>query len=491
MKRAMPRILLANLAQETCSFVQSRHTLEDFRRYYLYTGQEILDKLSGGGMEISGIIAAAAEDGVELVPLLATYGGTGGPVAGAAYAYLRDEILEGASRNATRADGAILTLHGAMLTEELDDPEGDLLARIRQILGPAKPIVCSLDLHAHITDLMVEQATAFVAYHTHPHVDFYDTGYRAMKLLARTLRGEVRPVMAHRKLRMIAPPEQHNTARPPMAPIMERVLTVEKEPGMLAAAIFPVQPQLDIPNLGWSVVAVADGDPALARAWADEIGDLAWQHRREFLRDRTPVPEALRIVRDTDGGPVVLADSSDGTAGGAEGDSTVLLQALLESPVPGICLLLITDPEAVARCVAAGVGAEVSLEVGGKLTPAFFRPVPVNGRVRTLSDGRFRMKLPPIPANRGLTAVLQVGEIFIVLSEKPVYTWDEECYRSVGLFPREAKLVQVKSPGGFRPIYEPFAKAIIELDAPGPTDSNLVRLPYKRVTRPLFPLDDI
>jgi len=260
---------------------------------------------------------------------------------------------------------------------------------------------------------------------------------------------------------------------------------------MLAAALFPVQPQLDVPNLGWSVVTVADGDPGLARAHADEIGELAWQHRREFLRDRTPVPDALRIARETDGGPVVLADSSDGTAGGAEGDSTVLLQALLESPVPGSCLLLITDREAVARCAAAGVGAEISLEVGGRLTPRFFGPVRVSGLVRTLSDGRFQMKLPPIPANRGLTAVLQVGEIFIVLSEKPVYTWDEECYRSVGLFPREAKLVQVKSPGGFRPIYEPFAKLILELDAPGPTDSNLARLPYERVTRPLFPLDAI
>ena len=487
----MPRVLLANLAQETCSFVQSKHTLDDFRRYYLYTGQEIIEKLRGGGMEVSAIIKAAEEDGVELVPVLATYGGTGGPVATAAYAYLRDEILAGARRHAAEVDGAILALHGAMLTEDLDDPEGDLLAGLRRILGPAKPIVCSLDLHAHVTDLMVQQATAFVAYQTHPHVDIYDTGSRAMKLLGRTLRREVRPVMAHRKLRMIAPPEQHNTNRPPMAPIMQHVKAVEKERGMLAAAIFPVQPQLDVPNLGWSVIAVADGDPALAKARADEIGEVAWQHRREFLRDRTPVSEALRIARETPGGPIVLADSSDGTAGGAEGDSTVLLQALLQSPVPGPCLLLVTDPEAVAQCVAAGVGAEVSLEVGGKLTPAFFRPVGVTGRVRTLSDGRFQMKLPPIPANRGLTAVLQVGDISIVLSEKPVYTWDEECYRSVGLFPREAKLVQVKSPGGFRPIYEPFARAIIELDTPGPTDSNLARLPYKRVTRPLFPLDDI
>ena len=487
----MPRVLLANLAQETCSFVQSKHTLDDFRRYYLYTGQEVIECLRGGGMEVSAIIKVAAEEGIELLPTLATYGGTGGPVETKAYAYLRDEILTDARRYAAEADGAILALHGAMLTEDLDDPEGDLLSALRQILGPGKPIVCSLDCHAHLTDRMVQQATAFVAYQTHPHVDIYDTGIRAMRLFGRILRKEVRPVMTHRKLRMIAPPEQHNTSHPPMGTIMQRVKAVEKEPGMLAAAIFPVQPQLDVPDLGWSVLTVADGDATLAQAKADEIGELAWQHRRDFLRERTPVPEALRTARQTTGGPVVLADASDGTAGGAEGDSTVLLQALLDFPVPGPCLLLITDPEAVRQCVAAGIGAEVTFEVGGRLTPAFFRPVRVTGRIRTLSDGRFHMKLPPIPANRGRTAVLQVRDIFLVLSEKPVYTWDEECYRSVGLFPRGAKLVQVKSPGGFRPVYEPFAKVIIDLDAPGPTDSNLARLPYRRVSRPLFPLDDI
>lgn len=487
----MFRVLIANLAQETCSFVASRHTLEDFRRYYLYTGEEMLQRLRGGGMEIAGIIQAAEEAGVELVPTLACYGGTGGPVATEAYTRLRDDILAEARRQADRVDGAILALHGAMLTEDLDDPEGDLIARLREILGAEKPIVCSLDLHAHVTDVIVKQATALVAYHTHPHVDIAETGYRAMTLMARVLRREVRPVVAHRKLPMLAPAEQHNTSRPPMAPIMQAVLAAEREPGMLAAAIFPVQSCLDIPDLGLSVVAVADGNLALAQEKADELAEMAWRARREFLHDRTPVPEALRIAREIAGGPIVLADSSDGTAGGAEGDSTVLLRALLESPVPGPCLLLITDPEAAARCAAAGVGQEITLEVGGKLTPAFFQPVRVTGRVRTLSDGKFQMKNPVLPADRGLTAVLQTGDLFIVLSQKPVYTWDEECYRSVGLFPREAKLIQVKSPGGFRPVYEPFAKAIVELDAPGPTDSNLKRLPFRRVTRPLFPLDDI
>jgi len=487
----MFRVLLANLAQETCSFVPSRHTLDDFRRYYLYTGQEILDKLAGGGMEVSAIIATAKEEGIELVPTLASYGGTGGPVATEAYEYLKGGILNDAKRYTDTVDAAIVVLHGAMVTEDLEDPEGDLLAALRQILGPNKPIVCSFDCHAHMTDRIVQSVNGLVAYQTHPHQDIYNTGVRALRLLARILRREVRPVMAHCKIPMIAPAETHNTNRLPMKPVMQQVLAAERQPGMLAASIFPVQPWLEVANLGWSVVMVADGDAAKAEASAKEIADAAWSRRREFRHTRTPVAEALRIARETEGGPIVLADASDGTASGAEGDSTELLRALLDSPVPGPCLLLVRDPEAARECAKRGIGVELSLEVGGKLTPAFFKPVRVTGRVRTLSDGCFHLKQPPMPANRGLTAVLQVDNISIVLSEKTTYTWDQECYRSVGLLPREAKLVQVKSPGGFRPVYEPFAKAIIELDTIGPTDSDLARLPFKRVTRPLFPLDDM
>lgn len=487
----MTRVLLANLIQETCSFATTKFDLDAFHRYYLYFGDEVLEKLKGSDTEVGGIIAVAAEEGVDLVPSVATFAGTGGPVTDEAYAYLRERVLAVARREASRLDGAILALHGAMVTESIDDPEGDLIAAVREALGPEKPVVCGLDLHGHITGRMVEQATALVGYHTHPHVDFYDTGCRAMRLLARALRGEVKPVMGHRKLPMITAAEKHNTSREPMLPIVQRLLAAEREPGILAAAVFTVQAQIDVPGLGWSVVTVADGDRALAQRWADEIGELAWERRRQFLVERTPIPEALRLARETEGGPVVLADSSDATSGGAEGDSTWLLRGLLESPVPGRSLLMMVDPEAVAACAAAGVRAEVTLDVGGKLAPAFSQPVQVTGVVKTLHDGRYTMKLPAIPADRGRTAVLEIGEISLVLFERPVYTWDEEFYRTVGLFPREAKVVQVKSPGGFRPIYEPFAKLILEIDAPGPTDSNLARLPYRRVSRPLFPLDDM
>ena len=489
----MHRVLVGNLAQESCSFVSSRHELDDFGRYYLYRGAEMFDGLRNGGMEMAGVMRAASELDIELVPTIATYGGTGGPVRTAVYEQLRDELLRAATREANAVDGALVALHGAMVTEDLDDPEGDLLERLREILGPERPLVCSLDLHAHVTAQMVANADAIVAYHTHPHVDIADTGYRAMRLLNRILLGEVRPVMAWDKRPMLAQPELHNTGVPPMRPIMDRVIAAESEPGVLAAALFPVQPWLDIPDLGLCALMVTNGDVELAQAGASAIAELAWNARHEFVRDCTPVAEALRIVRDTepDQGPVVIADSSDATSGGADGDSTVLLEALLDQPVSGPCLLTVTDPRAAKCCAAEGVGAQLRLSIGGLLSPDFFAPVEVTGTVRTVSDGRFRMTHPNIDADRGLTAVLQSGDIFLVISEKGIYTWDEECFRSVGLDPRKARLVQLKSPGGFRPVYEPFAAAIVELDAPGPTDSNLCRLPYRRIPRPLFPLDDM
>ena len=487
----MSRVLLANVWQESNSFVPTRTDLDGFRRYYLLFGTEVVEELRGGDVEVSGIIAAAEEDGMEVLPLVAAMGFSGGPVTGEAYVFLQDQVLEGARRHAAEVDGAVLAMHGAMLTDDLDDPEGDLVVALRRILGPDKPIVCSLDMHAYIAPQMVEQATALVGYHTHPHVDFYETGYRAMKLLGQVLREEVRPVMVQRKLRMIAQGEKHNTSHGPMSEVMGRVLEMEQEPGVLSVSVFPEHESLDVPDLGFSIVAISDGDVALAQDRVNEVAGLTWENRRRFLAQKTSVAEALRLAQETAGGPVVLADASDATSGGSPGDSTWVLGGLLESPVEGVCLLTITDPEAVEECVAAGVGAEVTVEVGGMLAPAFSEPVGVTGRVRTISDGVFRMKLPAVPADIGRTVVLQVRDIYLVISEWAAITFDEEVYRRVGLFPREAKVVVVKSHGGFRPVYGPFAKAVVELDTPGPCNTDVSQLPFRRMTRPVFPLDDV
>ncbi len=376
-----------------------------------------------------------------------------------------------------------------MVTEHSEDPEGDLIAAVRDVTGPGVPMVVSFDMHCHLTDRKVGWADAIVGYHTHPHVDFVDTGLRAVRILARTVRGEVRPVVAHRKIRMIASAEKHNTSRAPMSDIMARIATMEKEPGVLAATIFPTQPWMDLGEMGWSTVVVTDGDRSLAQTRADELARMAWERRQDFLVQKTPIREAVGQALASGARPFVLADSADSVTGGAHGDGNVLLRALLEMGYADSALLTLTDPEAVAACFGAGVGGEVTVPVGGKLAPAFYRPVTVTGCVRNLSAGRYVCELPPAPIHVGRSPVLRVGGIYLALGERPAPTIDQEFYHHLGLEPRQVKIVQVKSPGGFRAIYGPFAAGIFEIHIQGPTDSDLTRLPFRKIRRPLWPFD--
>jgi microcystin degradation protein MlrC len=485
----MRRVLLVGLKHEVNTFVPGVTTLEDFRRRYLLEGPAVFGPARGSGQEIDGIVEVAQAEGIELVPAVAANGGASRPVEDAAYVHIRDRALTRAREERGRIDGVILALHGAMATESSEDPEGELLAAMREVVGPTLPIVVSFDMHCHLTQQKVRAADAIVGYHTHPHVDFVDTGMRAMRIMARALRGEVRPVVVRRTVRMITSAEHHNTGRPPMEEIFQRIAALEREPGILGAALFATQPWMDVAELAWSAAVVADGDRARAEQRADELARMAWERRERFLVRKTPVAEALREALGSDGRPFVLADSADSVTGGAYGDGNVLLRALLEARDAETALLTLTDPEAAAACHAAGVGAEVTVAVGGKLAPAFYRPVTVTGRVRKLGDGKYVCELPATPIDVGKAAVLQVGGICLALSERPAPTIDQEIYRHLDLEPRKAKIVQVKSPGGFRAVYGRYAAGIFEIDTPGPTDSELTRLPFRKIRRPLWPFD--
>jgi len=485
----MKRVLLVGLKHEVNTFVPGVTTLEDFRRRYLLEGAAVFGPARGSGQEIDGVLRVARAEGIELVPAIAAYGGASRPVQDSAYAYIRDRALAAAQEERGRIHGVLLTLHGAMATETSEDPEGELIAAVRDVVGPTLPIVVSFDMHCHLTEQKLRAADAIVGYHTHPHVDFVDTGMRAMRIMAQTLRREVRPVVVQRKIRMLTSAEHHNTSRPPMGEIFGRIAAMEQEPGILAATILATQPWMDVAELGWSAVVVADGDRALAQARADELARMAWDRRVRFLVRKTPIAEAVRQALASADRPFVCADSADSVTGGAYGDGNILLRALLEMRYADTALLTLTDPEAAAACHTAGVGGEVTLALGGKLTPAFYQPVTVTGRVRKVTDGKYVCELPPTPIDVGRAAVLQVGGISLALSERPAPTIDQGIYRHLALDPRGTKIVQVKSPGGFRAIYGPFAARIFEIDTPGPTDSELTRLPFRKIRRPLWPFD--
>lgn len=487
----MTRALIGGFMHEVHTFVEGALSLDDVRRNgYVATGEEMFSA-AGSGQEIHGARDVAEANGVELVPSRMAFGGVGPRIADAAFAYLRDGILEVARAEAGRLDGVYLSLHGASATESEDDPEGALLAAVREIVGPDVPIVASFDLHCHMTDRMVAASDALIAYRTIPHFDFLETGQRAMQLLVDAMAGRTRPVVRQRKLRMMASAERHDTNHGPMVDIMAHARALETRPGILSVTVTPTQPWMDVPELGWSVTVVADGDPALAQDAADELAWRLWMRRERFLVHKTPVADALAQAIAHDGLPVILVDGADSPSAGGNADGNDLLKELVRTGYTGDALLTVVDPAAAAACMAAGIGARVTLPLGGARTPSFYTPVEVSGEVVTLRDGRFLHEVPVRPMDIGPSAVLRLNgtQIRVLVSTRKGFQLDESIYHQAGLDPRRSKLVLVKSAGGFRGVFEPFASLIIEMDTDGLCTHDLPRLPFERIPRPMWPWD--
>ncbi|MBI3972597.1 MAG: M81 family metallopeptidase [Chloroflexi bacterium] len=514
------RIFIAQFSQETGSFLPRHADLSWFTRHLLVEGEGLIEAARQRRLELAGALAACQEAAVEPVPGLAAWAMPWGVVEDKTYRMLRDRLLSGLrAAHASRAlDGVLLVLHGAMQAGGEDDPEGDLLAAVRRIVGPHVPLAATLDLHANVTDRMAAMANILVAYHTVPHVDMYETGHEAMRLLIRAARGEIRPVVSMRKMPMVTPAERHDTRQPPMAPLMEHVRAATRSRRIMSASLCAVQPWLDVPELGWTSVVVTDAGEAgaheAAQRTVDDLAAAAWDVRRAFLVRKLPVTEVVRrAVAAPAGRPVVVSDSGDNTSGGAPGDSVHLLRHLLAESEPCSALLWLADAQAVATCAASGIGTEIAIELGHKADTRFGTPLRVAVRVeRSLARTGYVIQGPSwtgTPMDMGRTVVLTVlaargsrestdldtrtrsapPPVRLVVCEHPVMDIDPGLYRCVGEEPAAYQLVQVRSPAAFRATYEPLASEIVHVESPGPTTSELHTLPWRKVPRPLFPLD--
>jgi microcystin degradation protein MlrC len=267
---------------------------------------------------------------------------------------------------------------------------------------------------------------------------------------------------------------------------------MEKNPKVISISIFAGFPLADIPDAGFGIYVVTDGDQALADRLADQLADTAWTHRHEFIHTALPVREAVAKALAADSQPIVLADMADNTGGGAAGDGTEILRELVRVGARSAVVACLWDPRAVAECVKAGVGGSVTLEVGGKVDGRHGAPLRVTGVVRTLSDGRFVHKGPMARGLRGrlgTAAVLDINDVKVILISYRGQTLDPEMIRFVGLDPLDHKILVVKSTIHYRAAFEPIAREIVEVDAPGLSSSNLTRFDFKRIRRPIFPLD--
>ena len=498
------RIAVGGIAQESQSFSPVPGSWDHFSDAELFRGQEMLTHYGKTRTEIGAIVdvvaqraahAAGAPDRSEpvtLVPLIyAKASASAGHVEQAVFEGLRDELLTRLNQ-AGPVDGILLVLHGSMVADGYDDATGEILRAVRAQVGPTIPVVGTLDLHANVTVQMTAHATALVGYHTAPHVDMYETAQRGMAILLATVAGTVQPATALEQLPMLLPGETARTDAGPLAQVMELAYARLEEADILDISVFSVQPWLDVLEVGSSVVVVADGDAARAAAVARELAAAFWPRRHEFGVDLTPTAQAVTHALAAQHKPVILADSADAPSSGAPGDSTVLLQVLLDAPPHKPCYLNIADAAAAQQMAAAGVGNDVTVTLGNAAGSDFYPAVTVTGRVRMLADGAFVQKGPGFQGDvlhRGLCGVLQIGQITLVVMSRACRQWDPELYRSLGLEPADAQLVQVKSPAAFRAAYGPFAAEILIIDAPGVCSPNLAALPFKRVRRPLFPLD--
>jgi microcystin degradation protein MlrC len=491
------RVVTGGISQETNTFQWEPTTYEDFQKgsSAIHRGQGILD-LEGTGTIYGGIIAEAKKHGVELIPTTFARSVPGGRVSTHAFQTIRDEIVEGI-RQAGDIDGVLLGIHGAMALEHDDDGEGPLLRAIREVVGPDLPVVSPLDLHTNLSEEMMDLSTAFVGYKEYPHVDTPETGARAMEILVQTIKGEIKPVMHHVKVPLIAPNQSMVTTwQSPLKKVIDRAREIETDPKVVAATVLGGFPFSDVPYTSVATIVVTDDDTELARKYANELAQMAWDLRDDFEIIPSPIDDAIQEAMDAPEGSVyVLADISDSGASGTAGDGTEALAGLLRNNAKKAAVAQIMDKEAVQACIDAGVGSTITLNVGGKHDGLHGDPVEVTGMVRLIHEGSFIMAGPMgkgTVAGRGKTVVLEINGrdgIELQLSELRGHPNDHNYFRAFGIEPTERRILVLKSAAHFRAAFEPIATKVIEIDAPGISSPRLERFNYQKLRRPIYPLD--
>jgi microcystin degradation protein MlrC len=485
-----PAVLVGYFSIESNSFVAGETTLADFRRQTFAVGDEVRRDSLGPASELSGAWDVLLAAGMRIVPSVAAGSSPAPPIADEVIAAVRTHVLAACDDGLA---GVYLALHGSAVSRTNDDPEGMLLAALRERLGPAVPIAISLDHHANMTAEMLAAVDIVTAYRTCPHTDLAERGAQAAALLVRTIRREIRPVCAMAGRPMITPAERFDSSDGPYREVMA-ACDREEAAGALAAAMLPVQPWLDVPELGWKAVVTTDGRPEQAAAAAERMLDTAWALREQFLTSARAAPDDA--VRQALAGavPCVLADAGDATNAGTLGDSTELLRSLLRVAPDARALLCIRDATAAATAYAARPGADVSLVLGGGAPGTYNEAVRVTGAVCAIFDGELRYTHPAalgMRARTGLAARVAVGELEIVVHSEIVRLIDPVVYEALGADPAAAEIVQAKSHVSYRAGFARVAARSIVADTQGPSAADLTLLPYVRRPRPLFPFEHV
>lgn len=480
----MWRILVGEMKQETATFNPCPTDFDDFR---INRGAAVLDAYRDTNTEVAGVVTTLEQDGrFDIVPTMAAAAVSGGPITTASLDRLISEFIE-SIKTAGACDAVCLCLHGAMAGETEGDPEGRLLEEVRAVVG-AVPLVISIDLHAVITDRLVELADIIVPYHTYPHTDHFSTGQRAATVLKQLLDGSATPTVAHVKLPMLVRGDELLTAGGLFGQAIEMAQAAEQSANGMAAGVIIGNAFTDVPALQTNVLITTNQDRESAQASAEKIAQFMWENRAKFQAELTPLDQAI-VQANACSGLTVFSDAADATASGAAGDSNAILEGLLDADFFKRALVPIVDKPAVSAAFEAGIGNVIETTLGGTRDHTRFKPLSVAGQVVSLHTEPFQYE-DGTTAKGGRAAVISIGSIIVLVTERPVYVVGRNVFEAHGLNPVDFDLVVVKSPNGFRTWYASIAAEIVPVDVPGSTSANLKSLPFKNCVRPIFPLDE-
>jgi len=483
------RIAIGGIAHETNSYAAVPTTLGDFE---VRRGEQI--RLAAGTRTYEGgMVDAAAELGAEVIGTLLAEALPGGVIAAEAYRSLRRELLALVAA-ALPVDAVVLVLHGAAISQDCADVEGELCAAVRAVIGPATQLVVTHDLHGHITAREADAVDLMFGVQRYPHDDMYDRGREAVLAIPRLTSGEWRPAIAVERLPLLVAPTTTDSGVG--RDLLALCLQAEREPGVIDATFMHGFPHTDSPHVGAQVIVTTDAAPEQARATARALAAEVWA-RREGFQHSYPDPaqaigQAMVLALGAPGGPVVVNETSDNPGGGAPGDGTYLLRALIEARPAGAVFCGLCDPAAAAQAHRAGVGATLRMELGGHTDDRHGPPLRGTARVATLSDGEIVLEAAMgagVRVQLGRTAGLLVEGVDVIVISRPMQTIDRTPLLLHGIDPATRPIVAVKSAHHFRSGFRELAAAVITSDSPGITTHRLASLPRMHAPGPLFPLD--
>lgn len=425
-----------------------------------------------------------AREGWTLIEGTASWADPAGLVARATYEELREEIL-GQLRAAMPVDAVVLGLHGAMVAQGYDDPEGDLLARIREIVGPEVLVCAELDPHSHLTAKRAAAADFFVYFKEFPHTDFVDRARDLWDIAGRTLKGEVRPVMSAFDCRMI---DVFPTSKEPMRGFVDRMVALERSvPGLLSLSVVHGFMAGDVPEMGTRVVAVTDNDPARGDALAERLGRELYALRGTFMVEQVDEVAAVNAALAAKVGPVVIADVWDNPGGGTAGDATVILAELMRRGATDVAVGTIWDPIAAQICFAAGEGGELPLRFGAKSAPFTGNPIDRTVVVKALrknAEMRFGDSLVPF----GDAAWIAFDGIDVILNSTRAQGFDPSLFSAMGIEPTKRKILLIKSTNHFYDSFSKIAGEIIYCSAGKPYPNKPAETEYRKARRTIWPM---